>query len=418
MPNNEQKQQQQQQIYSGPRLTTLKKVLNAGKGPLPDYRKDTKALFHYEVFLPPEPSPSSLALLRGGNAEDSVERKADAVEQAKLLLFPEDRSLYKCIDSTKQPWPNGYGKPLELVFGKKFQLPLFEECLRTMLVNEISQFDVYEPRELLTFPMVSKKLRDIGRAERDPVFARQHDQAQQHHHCAASIAQGLGYPELDELQREGPRPLRFVFHLLEVWQPEQYAVDNWQLDETQRSAQIDRLRAQGNELYAQKQFAQASDKYREALTLLDQLLLREKPSDPEWLELDRRNVPLYLNLAQCFLHIGKFYDAASCATEALQREPNNGKALYRRAKARMQTWDLDQAETDLKRMWELGQERALVEATLRDLEQKRHEQQAQQQKAYRAMFKGVPEKGGGVKGGNDVDGTNADDGTRNDNMNE
>uniref|UniRef100_A0A183CT18 F-box domain-containing protein n=1 Tax=Globodera pallida TaxID=36090 RepID=A0A183CT18_GLOPA len=127
------------------------------------------------------------------------------------------RSLYKCIDSTKKCWPNGYGMPPEMVFGKKFQLPLFEHCVKTMLVDEIAQFD---PRELLSFPMVSKKLRDISRSENDPKFAREHEHSSGHH-CAASVAE-LGYPELDELVQGCPRPLRIVFHLINV-----FASDEW-----------------------------------------------------------------------------------------------------------------------------------------------------------------------------------------------
>ena len=140
-------------------------------------------------------------------------------EQAKLRIFPEDRSQYQCVDTTKQGPPHGYGKPLELVFGKKFQLPLFEQCLRTMLVGEISQFDVFDPRELVTLPMVAKKLRDIARAEQDPVFARQQEHAQRHQ-CAASVTE-LGYPELDKLLKEGPRPARVIIELLNVFRPDQ-----------------------------------------------------------------------------------------------------------------------------------------------------------------------------------------------------
>ncbi len=45
--------------------------------------------------------------------------------------------MYESIDDTRKPWPHGYGKPLELVFGKKFQLPVLETCLRSMLVDEV-----------------------------------------------------------------------------------------------------------------------------------------------------------------------------------------------------------------------------------------------------------------------------------------
>jgi hypothetical protein len=67
--------------------------------------------------------------------------------------------------------------------------------------------------------MVAKKLRDIARAEIDPEFARKLDHSQRHQ-CAATVTD-LGYPELDALLKEGPRPMRVVLHLLEVMQPEE-----------------------------------------------------------------------------------------------------------------------------------------------------------------------------------------------------
>ncbi|KAI6182740.1 hypothetical protein M3Y97_00413400 [Aphelenchoides bicaudatus] len=71
----------------------VKKTLHAGVGSLPFYKQNTKAFFDFEVLLP----------LVDVNKEG----------------FPEDRSLYKLIDDTRKKWPEGYGKPLELVFGKK-----------------------------------------------------------------------------------------------------------------------------------------------------------------------------------------------------------------------------------------------------------------------------------------------------------
>jgi hypothetical protein len=91
----------------------VKKVLHAGIGALPSYEQNTKAIFEFEVLLP----------LVDVNKEG----------------FPEDRSLYKVIDDTRKPWPNGYGKPLELVFGKKFQLPVFETCIMSMHVKEVNK---------------------------------------------------------------------------------------------------------------------------------------------------------------------------------------------------------------------------------------------------------------------------------------
>lgn len=41
-----------------------------------------------------------------------------------------------------------------------------------------------------------------------------------------------------------------------------------------------------------------------------------------------------------FWNLERFYDAIACATEVLNREKGNKKALFRRIKARIGTWDL------------------------------------------------------------------------------
>ena len=34
------------------------------------------------------------------------------------------------------------GKPMELILGKKFKMPVWEECLKSMKENEVSEFTV------------------------------------------------------------------------------------------------------------------------------------------------------------------------------------------------------------------------------------------------------------------------------------
>ncbi|KIH43452.1 hypothetical protein ANCDUO_26541, partial [Ancylostoma duodenale] len=59
-----------------------------------------------------------------------------------------------------------------------------------------------------------------------------------------------GYEELDELMRD-PRPLRFIFHLLSVTQPEEYEAEGWQLTSEEKIQSVETLRLQGNELFSQ-----------------------------------------------------------------------------------------------------------------------------------------------------------------------
>ncbi|XGW12179.1 hypothetical protein V3C99_013119, partial [Haemonchus contortus] len=338
-----------------PRPKCVKKTLHAGRGSPPEYRTGTKAVFHYETLKP-----------------------IDVVKPE--VGMPENRDDYEVIDNTRRPWPDGYGKPLELIFGKKFQLPVLEICLRSMLVDEVSQFDI-ELTELCTYPMVSKKLRDLSKP---------HDKGGDHSHdshmCAAALTAGTGYAALDELMRD-PRPLRFIIHLLSVIQPEEYEAESWQLGTKEKLESVETLRLQGNQLFAQKNFNEAIDKYREALGRLDTLILREKPGEPEWEELDQKNISLYSNLSQCYLNVGNMYEAAETASEVLSRDPDNEKALYRRAKARIGCWQLNEAEEDLKKLAELPNTKHLVQAELAIVAQKRAELAASKKQTYSKMFK-------------------------------
>uniref|UniRef100_A0AC35FBJ9 DUF3856 domain-containing protein n=1 Tax=Panagrolaimus sp. PS1159 TaxID=55785 RepID=A0AC35FBJ9_9BILA len=335
---------------------TFKKILSAGKGPLHDFEKDTKAIFDYEVLLP----------LVDVNKEG----------------FPQDKDQYKIIDTTKKPWPHGYGKPLELVFGKKFQLPIMETCLQSMLVDEISQFDI-DTRDMISFPMVSAKLRDISKAELHPKLK---DEEHHHHHCAAMGPVKTGYDELDDLINN-PRPIRLIIHLKKLLKPEDYKVDSWQLNDESKLKQSEILRQEGNELFKNGNFNDAKEKYREALTLLDTLLLKEKPGDPEFIELDAKNIPLYLNLSQCYLNLQNFYEALGSAEEVLKRDAFNEKGLFRKAKAQLGVWDLDAAEKTLNTLKEKHPESVkTVEAQFAIINEKRKEKDKSDKSMYKNMF--------------------------------
>ncbi|KAK6030364.1 hypothetical protein OSTOST_03512 [Ostertagia ostertagi] len=89
-------------------------------------------------------------------------------------------------------------------------------------------------------------------------------------------------------------------------------------------------------------------------------MLREKPGEPEWEELDRKNVSLYSNLSQCYLNVGNMYEAAETASEA---------------------------EEDLKRLAQLSNSEPLVQSELAVVAQKRAELAASKKETYAKMFK-------------------------------
>ncbi|VDM72520.1 unnamed protein product [Strongylus vulgaris] len=81
------------------------------------------------------------------------------------------------------------------------------------------------------------------------------------------------------------------------------------------------------------------------------------------------------------------YEAAETASEVLSRDPENEKALYRRARARIGCWQLDEAEEDLKKLAKTPKNESLVQAEMAILAQKRIELADSKKKTYLKMFK-------------------------------
>lgn len=118
-----------------------------------------------------------------------------------------------------------------------------------------------------------------------------------------------------------PEDLEFIFELLTYTDKEDYERENWTLNSSEKEALVPKLKEQGNELFKAGNNKEAAAKYEEALDILENLTLKEKPKDIEWTKLDNQKILFYLNLAQCQLNIGDYYRAINFATEVLEREP-------------------------------------------------------------------------------------------------
>ncbi|KAM3179040.1 hypothetical protein ACTXT7_001345 [Hymenolepis weldensis] len=282
------------------------------------------------------------------------------------------------LDDTKK-----YGKKMELYSGKDFQIEFWEYCLQTMMVGEVSSFMV-PPSQLSAFPMVNKKLRDY-------MLNRTPDSANPSKHACAFMSLqaqgGLGYPDLDEFLLK-PKMLEFVFDLHSVILPNEAPKESWIMTPEEKVEAIPRLRKEGNDLYAQGQWFNSAAKYEEALNLIEQLILVEKPGEPEYEQLDQSRVPFYVNLAQCQFKLKDYYGAIRSASEALTRDKDNVKALFRRAQAHSATSDVQLAEADYMRVKELAPDTmtACVNRELANLERITRECEEQKRRLLAGKF--------------------------------
>ena len=132
------------------------------------------------------------------------------------------------------------------------------------------------------------------------------------------------------------------------------------MDVDERLDSVTKLRHEGNQLYVNKQLKEAADKYSEAIGRLEQLILREKPQDEDSIALRKQKVTLLLNFSQCKLSLEEYYSVIEHFSEALEIEPNNVKAFFRRAKAHKGAWNPNDARNDFKKVSELDSSLAVV----------------------------------------------------------
>ncbi|XP_016925209.1 AH receptor-interacting protein [Drosophila suzukii] len=225
-------------------------------------------------------------------------------------------------------------KPMELVLGKKFKLEVWELIVQQMSLNEVAKFTVHKSL-CAQYPFISKTLRDIGK------------KPEERRHCCGMTLQneGIGYPDLDELL-QNPSELEFIIELISIELPEQYEKERWQMSDDEKMLATSTLRERGNNFYKASRFTEAETCYREAVGIVEQLMLKEKPHDEEWQELAAIKTPLLLNYAQCRLIAGDYYAVIEHCNEVLTLDPRNVKALFRRAKAHAGAWNPAQARRD------------------------------------------------------------------------
>ncbi|CAG9833790.1 unnamed protein product [Diabrotica balteata] len=270
----------------------------------------------------------------------------------------------------------GTGKPFELVLGKKFKLEVWEAIVQKMALNEVAKFTV-DKSLVIQYPFVSKTLRDINKPHGE----------RNHHVCAMTLqTTGIGYDDLNSFLKN-PTDLEFIIEITNIEQPESYEKETWQMEEGEKIELIPKLKEQGNEEYKNKNYKKASELYAKAIGILEQLMLKEKPHDIEWNEMDKQKVPILLNYAQCKLQEGDFYAVIEHCTNVLKSDKDNVKAYFRRAKGHVGAWNVEAAKNDFDKVIELDESlTSLVTKELNSLEIQVKNQDSEDKQKYSKLF--------------------------------
>jgi AH receptor-interacting protein len=127
---------------------------------------------------------------------------------------------------------------MELILGKEFKLQIWEELLKSMCVEEVSQF-VIDKRLVMNYPHVSKIFRKFAN---HPIKCKLPDSGSSC--CGAMMKSGLGYDDLDQLLAE-PHDLRFTFEVISVQQTDEYNKELWQMDDVELQTKIVEFKEEG-----------------------------------------------------------------------------------------------------------------------------------------------------------------------------
>lgn len=231
---------------------------------------------------------------------------------------------------------------------------------------------------------MSKSLRTVAKKMKGEL-TEEHNQHE--HSCSLSAMKSTGYPDLDDLL-VNEQDLIFEIELSKFEKPGEFRKETWQMDAEEKLSIVPGLKDTGNQLYQEKKYKEAAEKYAEALGCLEQLCLREKPGDTPWLELDQMKIPFLLNYAQCKLFLGDFYEVIEHTSTVLEKDKSNVKALFRRAKAHVKCWNPKEAREDFNRVAALDPSLAkAVQKELHELEKLTKKHDAEDRDRLKTLFK-------------------------------
>lgn len=291
------------------------------------------------------------------------------------------------------------GNPIETIYGRKFKLQIWEECLATMGKGEVRQLYVKDDPAThdvcLNYVATAKCLRKFYKVKTDELSVGQQDHgscehgdaaSQIGHSCSLSI-QNQPYKDLRELIKNPPEIFEFQIELVDTLSPGEYVKDIWQMSDDEKLGMISVFREQGNSKFLEKDYVNAADFYTKGLSAIESLMLKEKPKDVDWCNLDAMKTPFLLNLSQVKLSQHEYYDCISYADEVLKRDKYNVKALFRRAKAHSKAWNFDAATTDFNRCLELDPSlKMTISNCLQELRQNINSKNTKDRATYGNMF--------------------------------
>lgn len=230
-----------------------------------------------------------------------------------------------------------------MLLGKQFRLPIMEELIKSMCVNEVARF-VINKQLLTNYPYISAQYRKFANY---PVECKIKSNSSC---CARAIEQGVGYDDLNELMTS-PKDLIFIFEILKA--EHDYRKEFWEQNDDERHRDLLSLKQKGNDLYTKASYTEAEKCYLKALAIVNNLQIKHSPKADEYKELQRLEIALHSNIAQLKFKQNDFYESIQYCNKVLKVDKENVKMYYRRAQCNARVWNQLEAERDYEQVLKL-----------------------------------------------------------------
>lgn len=153
------------------------------------------------------------------------------------------------------------------------------------------------------------------------------------------------------------------------------------MDDTKRIEAGEAIRQIGNTHFKNGAYEVAIEKYQKAVRFLVQV--EKQDLHPE---LNEKLIACHNNTAMCAIKLGKWADARRAASLALDLDPTNAKALFRRGTAALNGNDAQGAVDDLAQAHKIEPDNAEIAAKLNEAKEKVKAQKAKLAANYKKMF--------------------------------
>lgn len=141
---------------------------------------------------------------------------------------------------------------------------------------------------------------------------------------------------------------------------------------------------QGNLCFKDGDFEGAVSRYVSAVSLADEVY--DSVTDEEKAELKELKVSSFLNLAMCCLKLNESTKAIDMCKKVLELDPNNVKALFRRAHALRNKKEFESAMKDLAKAQQIEPQNQDVSKAIIQVKKLLDEEKSREKKTYARMF--------------------------------